>query len=152
MISKKLLWIIFAILVTFDNVFSYIAIVYHGMREANPITAFFVSITPLAYFILIPVSLLFCYSLIKVLTFFSMKKEKIRKPEKREIIEMIERIALTCVILAWGIGATSFNLITLLRGFSPLRINWKLVTLSGVILALAYAVYMGYKMKKKRRT
>lgn len=144
MISKKISWILLTIFVSFDNIFSYVAIVYYGMREWNPNTAFFVSITPLFYFISIPLTLLFLYLVSKLVGWFE------EKTDKSNLREFTESLLLACLAIAWGIGVTSFNFITLLRGFSPVRIDYRIFLMSGVLSALAYALYEDFKMKRKK--
>ncbi|OIO22045.1 hypothetical protein AUJ17_00805 [Candidatus Micrarchaeota archaeon CG1_02_47_40] len=144
--GKKILWALMAGMITFDNIYSYIAVVYYGLREANPIPAFFVSITPLYYFASILLSLLFLYLLVKVLCRWGVKGEKTKKEEKQEALEML---AMTCVAIAWGIGITSFNLASFLNGFFPPRMDWRLVSFAGAALALMYALYEGNRLKKR---
>lgn len=143
-ISKKISWLLLTVFISFDNIFSYIAIVYHGMREWNPTTAFFVSITPLFYFISIPLTLLFLYLISKLVGWFEEKTDK----SKLSLREFTESLLLACFAIAWGVGVTSFNFITLLRGFSPLRIDYRIFLITGVLLALAYVLYENLRMKK----
>lgn len=143
---KKILWLLMAGMVSFDNVYSYIAVVYYGMREANPIPAFFVSITPLYYFASIFLSLLVLYLLVKGLSLWGVKGEKTKKEEKQEAVEML---AMTCVTVAWGMGITSFNLASFLNSFSPPRMDWRMVAFAGAAIALAYALYEGSRLKKR---
>ena len=145
--NKKILWrwLILAIFISFDNIYSYIAIVYHGMREWNRITAFLVSITPSFYFISIPLTILFIYSLIKLSGWWTVKFEK-STPKMRE---MTERIILTSLLIAWGIGVTLFNFVTLLNGFSTPGIKYEIILAIGIITAIIYGVYAGWKIKKK---
>lgn len=146
MINKKILWALLAVFVSFDNIFSYFAITQHGMREWNAITRYFISINPSFYFISIPITLLFLYAIIK----FSgwLDSRKVLK-KKLEIKEFSERLMLTCFVIAWGIGVTSFNFLTFIRGFSNPRINYLIVLATGASLAVAYALYEGSKFKKK---
>ena len=146
--NKKLLlrWFLLALFISFDNIYSYIAIVYHGMREWNKITAFLVNINPLFYFVSIPLTILFIYSLIKLSVFLTMKFEK----SSQKMREMTEKIILTSIMIAWGIGVTLFNLITLLNGFSNPGIRYEIVLATGIITAIIYGIYTGYKIKRKK--
>lgn len=144
--NKKILWLLLAIFVSFDNIYSYIAIAYHGMREWNRITAFFVNLNPLFYFISIPLTLLFIYLLIKFSGFLTIKFEK----STQKMREITEKIILTSIIIAWGIGITSFNFVTLLNGFSPIGIKYEIVLTTGIIIAIVYSIYTGYKLKRKK--
>lgn len=146
MLNKKALWILLISLVSFDNIFSYEAIAYHGMREANPMTAFFVSISPLFYFASIPITLLWVYGLIRFIGWLGRKSEK-SKLYAREI----EMMTLTCIVIVWGIGITSFNAATLLGGFSPPRIDWRIMTIIGGVLAAAYALFTEHRMKSRKQ-
>lgn len=147
-INKTILWrwVILAILISFDNIYSYFAIVYHGMREWNKITAFFVSLNPLFYFVSIPITFLFIYLLIKLGGLLTVKFEKSSKKMK----ELTEKIILTSLIISWSIGVSLFNLISLLRGFSPLRVRYEIFLVAGILTAIIYGIYAGYRIKKKR--
>ena len=146
MISKKILWGLFLAFVSFDNIFSYLAIVNRGMREFNPIVAFFVSINPIYYFISIPLSFSAAYGLIKFSSWLGEKFEK----SKAYTRESLERLSLTCLVIGWGIGVTLFNAVTFVRGFSPLRIDWRIFLVTGAALAIFYAFFTDYRMKSKK--
>ena len=146
MISKKILWGLFLAFVSFDNIFSYLAIVNRGMREFNPIVAFFVSINPIYYFISIPLSFSAAYCLIKFSSWLGEKFEK----SKAYTRESLERLSLTCLVIGWGIGVTLFNAVTFVRGFSPLRIDWRIFLVTGAALAIFYAFFTDYRMKSKK--
>ncbi len=144
--NRKALWILLIALISFDNIFSYAAIAYHGMREANPVTAFFVSLNPLFYFVSIPVTLLWVYGLIRFIGWLGEKSDK----SKLYTRELIETMTLTCVVIVWGIGITSFNAATLLSGFSPPRIDWRIIIIIGGVLAAAYALFTEHRMKGRK--
>ncbi len=140
--DKRISWILLGIFVAFDNIYSYVAIVNRGMREWNPVTAYFVSINPLFYFISIPLTLVFLSLVIKFVGWFALKTEKRRKQEVREFTESL---MLSCIVIAWGIGVTSFNLATFLNGFSNPGIRYEAVLAAGALSSAFYAVYKAKK-------
>lgn len=141
-----LLWVLLSIFISFDNIFSYFAIAEHGMREGNPITGFFVSISPFYYFLSIPLTLLFIYLLIN---FAGWITEKTSKPKKYNLRELTEKLTLACIVIAWSIGISLFNFLTLIRGFSPLGIRYEIFLGAGILAAFIYALYIDYKLKEK---
>ncbi len=146
MINKKILWVLLGIFIAFDNIYSYIAIVDRGMREWNPIAAYFVSINPLWYFLSIPLTLVFLHFVIRFVGWVTAKTEKNKKQEVREFTE---HLMLSCLVIAWGIGVTSFNFATFVNGFSNPRIRYEIVLAAGALSAASYAIYMGLKVQKK---
>lgn len=146
--SKKILWIMLSIFVCFDNIFSYVAITIFNLREGYPLGAYLVhNISPLFYFLFIPVSLFCIYGLVKFSGWLGVKTEKNPTAETRELSE---RIALTSVVIAWGIGVTSANLFVLINGMAPILAGniWRYWMLAGVILGVTYALYQGHKSNK----
>jgi len=146
MIDKKILWIMLGILIAFDNIYSYIAIVDHGMREWNPIAAYFVSISPLWYFLSIPLTVVVLHFVIKFVGWIDVKTEKTKKQEVRKFTE---HLTLSCLVIAWGIGVTSFNFATFVNGFSNPSIRYETVLAVGALSATAYAIYEGLKFQKR---
>lgn len=146
MIDKKILWILLGIFIAFDNIFSYLAIVDYGMREANPIAAYFVSINPLWYFLSIPLTLVFLHLVIRLVGWFTAKTEK---KSKQKVREFTEHLMLSCFVIAWGIGVTSFNFATFVNGFSNPNIRYEVLLAAGALSSAAYAIYMGLKFQKK---
>ena len=149
MLNKKILWTILLVFLCFDSIFSYIAITKFNLKEAYPLAAYFVhGISPLFYFVFIPVSIVVMYLLIKLAGWLAIKTEKNPKPDTREVSE---RITLTSIVIAWGIGITSVNLSVLFNGMRPVLIgNWRFWMAVGVLLALAYIFYEDYKSKRKK--
>ena len=150
MLNKKILWTILFAFLCFDPIFSYIAITKFNLKEAYPLAAYFVhGISPLFYFVFIPVSMVGIYLLVKLAGWLAVKTEKNPKPDTREVSE---RIALTSIVIAWGIGVTSANLFVLINGMKPVltRGIWRYWMVVGVLLGVAYALYESYKSERKR--
>ena len=146
LIPKKISWLFLAVFIIFDNIFSYFAIVYHGMREWGLISGFFVSITPLYYFVSIPLTLAFLYFAVKFVGWIEEKTDKSKKFAR----ELNEQILLACLMIAWGIGATLFNLITFLKGFSPVGIKYEIFLFTGISIAIIYGILAEFKFYKKK--
>lgn len=146
MIDKKILWILLGIFISFDNIYSYLAIAEHGMREWNLIGAYFVSISPLWYFLSIPLTLVFLHFVIK---FVGWLTEKTEKRNRKMVRKFTEHLMLSCFVIAWGIGVTSFNLATFLNGFSNPRVQYEYVLAAGALSAAAYAIYTSLKVLKR---
>jgi len=142
---RKILWCLLIIFVSFDNIYSYIAIVYHGMREANPVTAFFVNISPLYYFISIPLTLLVLYAIVKLIGWLA------RKEKPKELRNEVEDIFLTSITIAWVVTITLFNLITFLNSFSTPRIDYRIFLVTGISIAVIFALSMDYRLMKRYR-
>ena len=152
MLNKKILWTMLFAFLCFDNIFSYIAITKFNLKEGYPLAAYFVhGISPLFYFVFIPVSMVGIYLLVKATGWLALKTEKNPKPDTREVSE---RVALTSIVIAWGIGVTSGNLFVLINGMTPPFIGrgiWKYWMAVGVLLALAYIFYEDYKSKRRKQ-
>jgi len=150
MLNKKILWTILLVFLCFDNIFSYIAITKFNLKEGYPLGAYFVhGISPLFYFVFIPVSIVGIYLLVKVTGWLAVKTEKNPKPDTREVSE---RIGLTSIVIAWGIGVTSANLFVLINEMRPVLIGiWRYWMAVGVLLALAYIFYEDHKSKRKKQ-
>ena len=148
MLNKNILWIILLVFLCFDNIFSYIAITMFNLREGYPLGAYLVhGISPLFYFVFIPVSMVGIYLLVKATGWLAVKTDKNPKPDTREVSE---RIALTSIVIAWGIGITSANLFVLINGMRPvLSGNWRFWMAVGVLLGVAYALYESHKSEKQ---
>ena len=146
LLNKKVSWLLLIAFITFDNIFSYFAIVYYGMREWNPTTSFLVSITPLFYFVSIPLTIIFLYLIIKLVGWSEEKFSRGKKLER----ELNEQIITACLMFAWGIGVTSFNLITLLRKFFPLRVRYEIFLVAGILVAIVYGIYAEWLIKKRK--
>ena len=138
-LDKKISFILLSLLVTFDDLFSYIAIVYWGKHEAHPLSRYFIEISPLFYFVFIPITLLGFYLITKVAGWLAVRTRKVINLGKREIYE---RIILTTILIAWGVGNTSWNFGYLLLGRSSFPFDWRILEAIGVGLALVYAFYM----------
>ena len=150
MLNKKILWTILFAFLCFDNIFSYIAITKFNLKEGYPLAAYLVhEISPLFYFVFIPVSMVGIYLLVKATGWLAVKTEKNPKPDTREVSE---RIALTSIVIAWGIGITSANLFVLINEMRPVLIGiWRYWMAVGVLLALAYIFYEDHKSKRKKQ-
>ena len=148
MFDKKILWGILAGLVSFDNIYSYLAITQHGMREWNPVAAYFVNITPLYYFPSILLSLGVFYAIVKFLGWLSSKDEK---KNKQMIKEFVENMALTAIVIGWGLTATLFNFLTFANGFVNPEIRYNYFLYAGIIISAAYVFYSSYKFAKKNK-
>jgi len=150
MLNKKILWTILLVFLCFDNIFSYIAITMFNLREGYPLGAYLVhGISPLFYFVFIPVSMVGIYLLVKATGWLAVKTEKNPKPDTREVSE---RIGLTSIVIAWGIGVTSANLFVLINEMRPVLIGiWRYWMAVGVLLALAYIFYEDHKSKRKKQ-
>jgi len=148
MLNKKILWTILVTFLCFDPIFSYIAITKFNLKEAYPLSAYLVhGISPLLYFVFPPVTIAAMYLLIKVTGWLAVKTEKNPKPDTREVSE---RIALTSIVIAWGIGITSVNLSVLLNGMKPaLSVNWRYWMAIGALCGVAYALYESHKSEEK---
>ena len=146
MLNKKILWAILLAFLCFDNIFSYIAITKFNLREGYPLAAYLVhGISPLFYFVFIPISIVAMYLLIKLVGWLAVKTEKNPKPDTREISE---RIALTGIVIAWGSGITSANLFVLINGMRPVLIGiWRYWMAIGVLFGIAYIIIQGYKLE-----
>jgi len=69
----------------FDPIFSYIAITSFNLREGYPLSAYFVhGISPLFYFVFIPVSIVMMYLLIKIVGWLAIKTEKNPKTQYKK--------------------------------------------------------------------
>jgi len=150
MLNKKILWTILFAFLCFDPIFSYIAITKFNLREGYPLSAYFVhEISPLFYFVFIPVSMAVMYLLVKATGWLALKTEKNPKPDTREISETI---ALTSIVVAWGIGITSANLFVLINGMKPVLAGeiWRYWMTVGVLLGVACALYESHKLEKKQ--
>ena len=147
MLNKKILWTILLIFLCFDPIFSYIAITKFNLKEGYPLAAYFVhGINPLFYFVFIPVSVVGIYLLVKATGWLAVKTEKNPKPCMQEVSE---RIGLTSIVIAWGIGITSANLFVLINGMRPVLIGiWRYWMLAGILLGVAYALYEDRKLRK----
>ena len=146
--KNKILWGILAVLVSFDNIYSYLAITQRGMREWNPIAGFFVGINPLYYFFSIPLSLGVFYFIVKALGWYSYKTEK----SKKDLVkEFTERLALTGIVIGWGLVATFYNFWTFANGFvnPPVRYNDFLI--AAVLILVSYVLYSAYDFSKKNK-
>ena len=134
----------------FDNIFSYIAITKFNLKEGYPLAAYFVhGISPLFYFVFIPVSMVGIYLLVKATGWLAVKTEKNPKPDTREVSE---RISLTSIVIAWGIGITSANVFVLINGMRPVLIGiWRYWMVVGVLFGVAYALYESYKSERKKQ-
>jgi len=78
-----------------------------------------------------------------------LKRKKIQKPSTKKIAE---RIALTSIVIAWGVGITSGNLFVLINGMKPPLIGkgiWKYWMSVGVLLGIIYALYKSHIKEKK---
>jgi len=151
MLNKKILWIILLVFLCFDPMFSYIAITKFNLKEGYPLAAYFVhGISPLFYFIFIPVSIVAMYLLIKLVGWLAVKTEKNPKPDTKEVSE---RIALTSIVIAWGVGITSANVFVLLNGMAPVLAGniWRYWMIVGVLLGVAYALYESHKSERKKQ-
>ncbi|MHA1881367.1 MAG: hypothetical protein ACTSYG_13345 [Candidatus Heimdallarchaeota archaeon] len=150
MLNKKILWTILLVFLCFDNIFSYIAITMFNLREGYPLGAYLVhGISPLFYFVFIPVSMVGIYLLVKATGWLAVKTEKNPKSDTREVSE---RIGLTSIVIAWGIGVTSANLFVLINEMRPVLIGiWRYWMAVGVLLALAYIFYEDHKSKRKKQ-
>ncbi|RLC36693.1 hypothetical protein DRH29_04035 [candidate division Kazan bacterium] len=150
MLNKKILWTILLVFLCFDPIFSYIAITEFNLKEAYPLSAYFVhGISPLFYFVFIPVSMVGIYLLVKATGWLAVKTEKNPKPDTREVSE---RIGLTSIVIAWGIGVTSVNLSVLFSGMKPvLSGNWRYWMAVGVLLGVVYALYESHKSERKKQ-
>ena len=148
MLNKRILWIILLAFLCFDNTFSYIAITKFNLKEGYPLGAYLVhGVSPLFYFVFIPVSAVGIYLLVKATGWLAVKTEKNPKPGLQEASE---RIGLTSIVIAWGIGITSANLFVLINGMRPVLIGiWRYWMLAGILLGVAYALYEDHKLKKK---
>jgi len=149
MIEKKILWAILLVFLCFDPTFSYIAITQFNLKEGYPLSAYFVhGISPLFYFVLIPISVVAMYLLVKATGWLALKTEKNPKPDTQEVSE---RIALTSIVIAWGIGITSANFFVLINGMRPVLAGgiWRYWMAVGVLLGVAYALYESHKLDRK---
>ncbi|HLE07264.1 MAG TPA: hypothetical protein VI933_01425 [archaeon] len=146
MIDRKILWGLLAVLVAFDNIYSYLAIVYHGMREANPITAYFVSISPLYYFLSIPLTLAVLYAVVKFLGWQSRNE----KAGKQKLRPVVENFTLTAIVIAWAFVVTLFNFLTFANGFVNPEIRYQNFVYAGVLLSVGYVFWNAYKIQKMK--
>jgi len=150
MLNKKILWTILFVFLCFDNLFSYTAITKFNLKEGYPLGAYLVhGISPLFYFIFIPISLAGIYLLVKITGWLAVKTEKNPKPDLREVSE---RISLTSIVIAWGVGITSANFFVLINGMRPVLIGiWRSWMAVGVLLGIAYALYEDHQLKSKKQ-
>jgi len=149
-LNNKVLWIIFLIFVLFDNIFSYTAVVVFNLREGFPLGAYLVhEISPFFYFIFIPLTLLGVLCLVKLSGWLSVKTGKKQKKNTREISE---RIALTGIIIAWGVGITSGNLFVMFNRMTPVLAGnaWRHWMTIGVIMGVTYILFESYKLNKSK--
>ena len=146
MVGRKILWGALVVLVSFDNIYSYLAITQHGMREWNPVAAYFVSITPLYYFPSILLSLGVFYAIVKFLGWLGSKDEK---KNKQMIKEFVENMVLTAMVIGWGLTATLFNFLTFANGFVNPNIRYNYFLYAGIIISVAYVFCASWKFAKK---
>ncbi len=144
LIPKRVSWLFLVVFIIFDNIFSYFAIVYHGMRELGIISRFLVEITPLYYFISIPLTIIFIYFLIKITGIIEEKTDKSGKFKK----EINEKLMLGSLMIAWGIGITLFNFITFLRDFSTAGMRYEIFLITGILTGVFYGIYASWLIKK----
>ena len=144
--NKKIIWVTLAVLVAFDNIYSYLAIVQHGMREANPVTAYFVSISPLYYFLSIPLTLAVMYGIVKFCG-WSARNEKAGKQNLRLITE---NFTLGAIVIAWVFVVTLFNFLTFANGFVNPNIRYQYFLYAGVLLSVGYVLWNAHKIWKMK--
>lgn len=144
--NKKILWGALAVLVAFDNIYSYLAIVYHGMREANPVTAYFVSINPLYYFLSIPLTLAVLYGVVK----FSGWSARNEKAGKQNLRPLVENFTLVSIVIAWAFVVTLFNFLTFTNGFVNPNIRYQNFVYAGILLSVGYVFWNAYKIWKMK--
>jgi len=147
LLNKKVAWIIFIICGLFDAVFSYIAVVYFGLREAAPFSGFFVHrISPIFYFILIPFGIFLAYIVVRGGSWIGKKIEKSPLCTR----DFFERLILTTIVIVYGIGNTFVNLLIFIRGISPLPFNYQILGMIALVLVIVNIFYEDYKIRKMK--
>lgn len=121
------------LLLCFDNIVSYWAVVYRGAHEADLAIAWLVEKYPLLYFLCIPLTLILIYVLDK---FFVMLAGKLFKKVKKDVAE---RVILTSIVFYWAVGNSSFNFFYLIGWHLPGRF-WFPTTMIMLVLAVIYTL------------
>ena len=134
--NQIIAWLLLLAFSTFDNVVSYIAVTQKGTHELNPLIANLVETYPLLYFLCIPLTLIGMY-LLHLLIRISLFKilEKRYHPDRKVLSNAIA----TGMVIYWGIGCSSFNILYLL-GVHGITVSiWLFTSLIGFLLGILYA-------------
>jgi hypothetical protein len=145
LLSKKISWRLLIFLFIFDNFFSYYAITQLQGREANLLIAYWVETYPWLYFFCIPATILIMYYIVLLI-----KKTSAKILTRRGLKDegLIERIILSSAVIYWAIGNSSLNL-AFLSGFRQPAKRWIFTSVIGILLAVAYAIFILQSFRKR---